>query len=175
MSTRMAMTTMAEDTRTGASEGAGLPDQGVSAGRLPTGRRKPELTENQIQAAVFKHLRTRGAPGIFAFHPKNGNSDMAGRKSGIHVALGVEPGVPDVIVIHGPPDKPLIPMFPLRVFALELKTLSRFGKQPTGHEIKQAGCRVRMRQCGVTTGVAYGLDEALDWLERHGLLIGRRA
>jgi hypothetical protein len=28
--------------------------------------------ENAIQRAVFEHLRVRGAPNVFAFHPANG-------------------------------------------------------------------------------------------------------
>jgi hypothetical protein len=32
-------------------------------------RAQPEAA---IQRAVFVHLRTRGAPGVFAFHPPNG-------------------------------------------------------------------------------------------------------
>ena len=133
---------------------------------------KPELTENEIQKAVFSHLRTRGAPGIFAFHPKNASADMAGRKRGIHVGLGVEPGVPDVIVIATWRNTG---MRCCSVYGLELKRESRRGKKPTKHEIKQRDTRTRMGLCGVITGNAYGLDDALIWLERHGLLIGRAA
>jgi hypothetical protein len=43
---------------------------------------------------------------------------MAGRKGGIHVGLGVEPGVPNVIVLQA-------------VFALELKRENRRNRQPT--------------------------------------------
>lgn len=134
----------------------------------------PELSENAIQRAVFEHLRTRGAPGTFAFHPKNASADMAGRKRGIHVGLGVEPGVPDVIVFHGF-TKCWIPRFPLCVYALELKRASLRGKKMTQHDIDQEETRKRMALCGVTVGIAYGLDEALAWLERHGLLIGKTA
>jgi hypothetical protein len=169
---------MITDARTGGLEGAGPSDalsttpmpRGAAAGRLPTGG-KPELTENEIQKAVFSHLRTRGAPGIFAFHPKNGSSDMVGRRAGIYAALGVEPGVPDVIVL-----KPCVQLDgAVEVFALELKRESRRGKKPTKHELKQKDCRVRMTHCGVITGHAYGIDDALGWLERYGLLVGRAA
>jgi hypothetical protein len=49
------------------------------------------LTEAENQRAAFAHLRIRGAAGIFAFHPENASADMAGRKRGIHVGLGVAP------------------------------------------------------------------------------------
>jgi len=130
--------------------------------------RLPELSENEIQKNIFLHLRTRGAPGIFAFHPKNASADMAGRKSGIHVGLGVEPGIPDVIVIRRRlPD--------CDVFALELKRMSLRGKRMTAHDINQERIRNRMLNCGVMVGIAFGLDEAIAWLEQNGLLIGRAA
>lgn len=136
-----------------------------------------ELSENDIQRAIFQHLRERGAPGIFAFHPKNGSSDMAGRKAGIYQALGVEPGVPDVIVIKGQfADIGVNKTAQLcAVFALELKRENRRGKKMTPHEETQLDTRLSMTECGVTCGIAYGLDEALTWLERKGLLIGNSA
>src|SRR5882672_10969277 len=128
----------------------------------------PELSENEIQKSIFEHLRTRGAPEIFAFHPKNASADMAGRKAGIHVGLGVEPGIPDVIVLRRRlPD--------CDVFALELKRESLRGKRMTVHDINQERTCKRMLNCGVIVGVAFGLDEAIAWLERNGLLIGRAA
>ncbi len=144
----------------------------AGAGR-PTGL--SELSENEIQKAVFKHLRIRGAKNAFWFHPKNASADMAGRKAGIHFALGVEPGIPDVIVIkqwsiHAPGG----PKYN-RVYALELKRESRRGKKKTRHEMRQFLCRSALERCGVTVGIAYGLDEALAWLEQHGLLVGRAA
>jgi hypothetical protein len=122
-----------------------------------------KLTEAEIQRAVFAHLRIRGAPGIFAFHPKNASADMAGRKRGIHVGLGVEPGVPDVIVLQTSATG-------TRVFALELKRENRRNRKPTAHEMSQEATRRRLAACGCDRGVAYGLDEALAWLESRGLL-----
>ena len=55
--------------------------------------------EDQIQRAVFDHLRLRGAPRMFAFHPANG-----GYRKPIEAAvlkgLGVRAGVPDLIAVH---------------------------------------------------------------------------
>jgi len=120
-----------------------------------------EPTENEIQRAVFKHLDLRGAPGVFAFHPKNGNRDMRGRGAGVYTGLGVRPGIPDVIIWSEP-----------NLYGLELKLLSRKNKKPTETELQQATCRAQMERCGAITTVTYGLDEALCWLEVHGLLKG---
>jgi hypothetical protein len=91
---------------------------------------------------------------------KNASADMAGRKRGIHVGLGVEPGV---IVLQRSATATC-------VFALELKRENRRNRKPTAHEISQAATRRRLSACGCDTGVAYGLDEALAWLESRGLL-----
>jgi hypothetical protein len=131
-----------------------------------------ELSENEIQRAVFSHLRTRPAPGVFAFHPKNASSDMRGRRRGVYAGLGVVPGIPDVIVfkkwsIHAPGG-------PTRtdVYALELKVLNLRDKKPTEHAEKQSKCRENLVAVGVVADIAYGLDEALEWLEARGLLRG---
>jgi len=60
------------------------------------------------------------------------------------------------------------------VFALELKRESRRNRKMTEHELRQGEVRIRLENCGVTYGVAYGLDDALTWLEGHGLLEGKK-
>jgi hypothetical protein len=112
------------------------------------------LTENQIQRAVFANIRVRGVAGVFAFHPRNEGRDQRGL-AGVNCGLGVVSGVPDVIVIRGG-----------RVFALELKTAT--GKLSP----EQARVLDEMRACGVDTGVAYGLDQALVWLQARRILRG---
>ena len=52
-----------------------------------------------------------------------------------------------------------------RVFALELKRETRRNRKPTAHENRQEETRQRLAEYGCDTGVAYGLDEALAWLE----------
>lgn len=113
------------------------------------------MNENEIQRAVFSHLRTRGAPGVFAFHPKNGGIHQRGRRRGINAGLGVVSGVPDVIAIHNG-----------RVYGLELKTEA--GK-PSEDQLKVIA---RMDAAGAFCAVAYGLDRALACLEAWGLLRG---
>ena len=116
------------------------------------------LPENAIQRAVFAHLRMRGAPNNFAFHPRNSGADQADRRRAINAGLGVVSGVPDVVILT-----------PGKTYALELKTEK--GRLTD----KQKETMVQMGHCGVITGVAYGLNEALAWLESHGLLVGQSA
>lgn len=116
------------------------------------------LSENEIQRAVFNHLRTRGSSGVFAFHPKNGGVHQRGRRAGINSGQGVVAGVPDVIVFHGG-----------HAFCLELKT----EKGKMSDEQFQIGKRITC--AGMTWGVAYGLNDALKWLQAHGLLLGAMA
>lgn len=116
------------------------------------------LSENDIQKAVFKHLRQRGRPGLFAFHPKNGGIHQRGRRRGINAGLGVVSGVPDVIVFYNG-----------HAHCLELKA----EKGVTSDE--QFDVAKRITLAGMSWGVAYGLDEALRWLEERGLLIGSMA
>lgn len=130
-----------------------------------------DLDENGIQRQVFKHFAARKERGVFAFHPKNGSSDMRGRRRGVYGGLGVVSGIPDVIVSKFCcEDGPLLPT--CRNYALELKRESRRGKTPTAHEKKQAECRAELEKCGWITGCTYGLNDTLKWLESHGLLKG---
>lgn len=116
------------------------------------------MTENEIQKAIFKHFRARGAPGAFAFHPKNGGVHQRGRRSGINAGLGVIPGVPDVIVIHQG-----------RCYCLELKT--EVGKlSPVQIQVLE-----QLEHAGAICHVAAGLDPAIAWLEERRLLLGRAA
>ena len=117
-------------------------------------RTRRARVEDQIQKAVFQHLRERGAPGSFAFHPANGGYRKP-IEAAVMKGLGVRAGVPDVIVVKDG-----------RTYALELKA-------PDGRVTEvQAGTAVEMRCAGAIVGVAYGLDDALHWLEKQGLLIG---
>jgi hypothetical protein len=124
----------------------------------------PAASEDQIQRAVFAHIKQRATPGVFAFHPKNGGVHQRGRRRGINAGLGVVSGVPDVIlvkphlvggILHG------------QVYGLELKTDT--GKvTETQVETMQA-----MQRAGAVVSCVYGLDAALAKLEEWGLLKGR--
>lgn len=111
--------------------------------------------EQAIQTAVFAHFKQRGAPGVFAFHPANGGWRTA-VEGAILASMGVVPGTPDVVAIKDG-----------QAFCLELKADN--GRvtdiQTETHE--------RLRAAGAVVAVCHGLNEALHWLEMHGLLRGR--
>jgi hypothetical protein len=111
--------------------------------------------EQQIQRAVFEHLRTRAAPGVFAFHPANGGYRKP-IEAAILKGMGVRAGVPDIIAIRGG-----------RTYALELKA--------DGGRLSESQERVliEMRAAGAMATHAHGLDQALRVLEGWGLLRGR--
>lgn len=113
--------------------------------------------EDQIQRAVFQHLRARKAPGTFAFHVPNG-----GKRKPIEAAimkgLGVTAGVPDIIAIRDG-----------HTFGLELKA---DGGKPSE---KQRATMAEMEKAGATVALAVGLDAAIGKLEEWGLLTGRCA
>ncbi len=118
------------------------------------------MNETEIQKAVFDHLRTRGAAGVFAFHPKNGGAHQAHRtQRRVNGRLGIVAGVPDVIAIHKG-----------RVYGLELK---REGAKPPSEE--QLEAQAKMNEAGAFTATAVGLDRALACLEAWGLLRGAAA
>ena len=111
-------------------------------------------SEQQIQRALFDHLRLRAAPGVFAFHVPNG-----GYRKPIEAAilrgLGVRAGVPDVVAIHNG-----------RCYALELKAE---GGRATP---KQLEATAAMEAAGAYCCIAEGLDRALATLEAWGILRG---
>ncbi len=121
-------------------------------------RRLVRTSENAIQKSVFQHLRTRGVPGLFAFHPMNGGVHQRGRARAIHTGLGVVAGVPDVCLIHDG-----------RFYALELKTEDGRVSE------EQLAAIDNIRVAGGYSCIAYGLDRALRVLEGWGLLKGRAA
>jgi hypothetical protein len=111
--------------------------------------------EQQIQRAVFQHLRARSAPNVFAFHPANGGYRRP-IEAKILQGLGVTSGVPDIIAIKDG-----------RTYALELKAES--GKLTEAQE----QVLIRLREAGAMATHAHGLDQALRVLEGWGLLRGR--
>jgi hypothetical protein len=111
--------------------------------------------EQQIQRAVFAHLRARGVPGLFAFHVPNGGYRRK-VEAAIMKGLRVMSGVPDIIAIHRG-----------QVFALELKPE---GGRATAKQLETIAA---IENAGAYTCIAEGLDRALAVLEQWGLLRGR--
>ena len=117
-------------------------------------RRRSSRPEDQIQRAVFQHLKTRAAPGVFAFHVPNGGKRRPIEAS-ILKGLGVKAGVPDVIVC-----------FRGNFFGLELKA---DGGRPTDKQLEAVD---NIRDAGGFACVCEGLDRALKCLETWGILRG---
>lgn len=129
-------------------------------------KRQVKTGEAAIQRAVMQNFRQRSYPGVFACHVPNG-----GYRKPIEAAIlkgqGVVSGTPDIIacrlmVAEGG-------SYYGQFFALELKT-------ETGKVSEtQQGVIETLRKAGAIVGVAYGLDDALRWLEDNELLRGRAA
>src|SRR5262249_40695823 len=129
----------------------GRPRRGERAA-MSRRRQRPEAA---IQRAVFQHLRARGAPGVFAFHPANG-----GYRKPVEAAL-----LKGLRVVARVPRRFALPHNG-RCFALELKAE---GDRVTD---KQFETMDALREAGAFTCIAEGLDRALAVLESWGLLRG---
>jgi hypothetical protein len=122
---------------------------------MTAARHRRASPEAAIQRCVFQHLRARGAPGVFAFHPANGGYRKP-IEAAILKGLGVVAGVPDVIAIHEG-----------RCYAMEIKA-------PGGRATpKQLEAIAAMEAAGAYCCIAEGLDAALRCLEFWQLLKGR--
>jgi hypothetical protein len=111
--------------------------------------------EDQIQRAVFQHIRARGVPGLVAWHTPNGGQRKP-IEAAIFKGLGVRSGVSDIIAVYGG-----------KIFALELKTEDG---RPTKAQIEFLS---DIERAGAFTAMPRGLDAAIATLEAWGLLIGR--
>jgi VRR-NUC domain len=136
-------------------------DSGRSA--LPTAIRRPpqfrqrrQRPEQQIQRAVFEHLRTRGAPGIFAWHPFSGGL-RSKLEAAIYKGLGARAGLPDVMILHRG-----------KLSCIELKTTT--GRLSPAQE----ETLIALRAAGATACHVHSLDQGLRLLEAWGLLRGRK-
>jgi hypothetical protein len=117
-------------------------------------RQRPEQA---IQRAVFAHIRARGAPNLFAFHPANGGW-RSKPEGAILKSMGVVAGTPDLFAVHQG-----------RCYAMELKAE---GGRATGAQLATIAA---LERAGAYTCIAEGLDRALAVLEQWGLLRGRVA
>jgi hypothetical protein len=114
-----------------------------------------KLSEQAVQRAVFQHIRTRGAPGVIAFHPANGGWRRP-VEAAILKGLGVTAGVADIIALHRG-----------HAYAIELKA---DGGRPTANQMEFIS---NWNAAGGTGAIVAGLDQALTTLEAWGLLRGR--
>jgi len=113
--------------------------------------------EEQIQAAVVLHMTVRALPGVVWFHVPNGGGRTAA-EAGRFKALGVKAGVPDILALRAG-----------QLFALELK--AQGGRVSDAQREMLAA----LKAAGAEAAVAWGLDEALEILERWGVLRASRS
>jgi hypothetical protein len=112
--------------------------------------RRRASSEVAIQRDMFQHLRLRGVPGVFAFHPANGGYRKP-IEAAILKACGVVAGLPDVICICQS-----------KIYALELKAE---GGRATPERLDAVAA---MEAAGAHCCFAEGLDR-----KAWGLLRGR--
>lgn len=110
------------------------------------------IKEDQIQRAVIANLRMRQVKDVVFFHVPNGGARRPA-EAAILKSLGVLAGIPDIVIIKNG-----------HCYCLELKT----EKGALSHS--QSVAIERLARCGATVGIAYGLDEALAWLEKNELI-----
>jgi hypothetical protein len=121
---------------------------------MPRYRKTAARPEDQIQKAVFAHIRARGAPGLVAWHTPNGGKRKP-IEAAIFKGLGVRAGVSDIIAVHDG-----------KIFALELKAE---GGRPSESQLEFLA---DIGRAGAFTAICEGLDPALRALETWGLLRG---
>jgi hypothetical protein len=109
--------------------------------------------EQELQKQIARALETILKPEVVWFHsPNGGNRSRA--EAGIFKAMGVKPGVPDLIISWAGPDGPLM-------LAIELKAGT--GKATTA----QIEMMDRMRSCAWFVSEARSLDEVMALLKRY--------
>ena len=113
------------------------------------------MTEEQIHKAVVQHLRATATPGAVWFHVANAGKHRPQYRAKLN-ALGLRPGVSDLICLHNG-----------EAFALELKRSKRGVVSEYQNEFLSD-----WRAAGGHGVVAEGLDEALACLRAWNILRG---
>lgn len=136
------------------SSAVGTPVPTVKTRRARKVALSDEENEGAIQRAVMAHIRQRRLPGVEAFHVPNGGK-RRGKSGRLLKLMGMTAGIPDLIGVKSG-------LF----WALELKTLNGATSDA------QDDIQERLAAAGAIVGVAYGLAEALRWLETNGIIKG---
>ena len=113
-------------------------------------RQRPEQL---LQRVTVAHIKARGAPGLVYLHPANGGGRSA-VEGAIFKSMGVVPGAPDLLLWHA-----------AKSFAMKAEN----GRTTDAQVVMLA----RLKDAGVVTAVAHGIDEAVAVLEGWQLLRGR--
>jgi len=112
-------------------------------------KRNPETA---LQCTIVQHLQARGMPGLVFFHVPNGGYRTKA-EAGILKAMGVRPGVSDLILLHQN-----------KTFALELKAQGGRATEEQMAFLSEAD------RAGAFTALATGVDAALATLEAWGII-----
>ena len=115
--------------------------------------------EEVIHRAIVKHLQARAVPGVLWWHSANGGFRTKA-EAGILKALGVRPGVHDLVCIVPPNGS---------IRSLEVKAK---GEKPTPH---QRAFGASIDAAGGEWAWADNLDDALAILEGWGVLRPNKA
>lgn len=117
--------------------------------------RRPEA---ELQRAIVATLRWLLPPGVLLHHSAHEQraGGAAGRRAqAVSAGMGVQAGWPDLVVVAAAP----------RQLFLEVKA-------PGGRvSPAQRDCHERLRALGWAVAVVHSVDEALDALERHGIML----
>lgn len=113
---------------------------------------KPQPSELQAHIAIAQHLRMRARPGVFWFHPANGELRDKATAAKLK-AMGVRPGTPDLIVLVSG-----------RLHGLELK---RHDGRLTP---EQRACHAEIEAAGGFVATAWDTGAALRILEAWGAI-----
>lgn len=112
----------------------------------------PDLREDAIQMSIARHLDLLAMPGVVWWHCPNGG--LRGRaEAGRFKLMGVKPGVPDILALHGG-----------RLYGLELKAAGGRVSEQQSKMLHALG------MAGASVAVAVGIDEALAQLGAWGLI-----
>jgi hypothetical protein len=108
--------------------------------------------EDAVQCAVCLHLQIRALPGVVFFAVPNGGL-RAKTEAARMKATGTKAGAPDLVIVRDG-----------KFYGLEVK--AERGRLSGA----QAAMLADLEAAGASVSVAHGLDEALDTLERWGLI-----
>lgn len=110
----------------------------------------PRVSEEAIHRSVADYLARCARPGVFWTHVPNGGMRPYAEAAKLK-GMGAKAGVPDLMIVKEG-----------RAMWLELKTES--GRLSPA----QAALHAELRAAGCEVWVAYGLDDALQWLKAMG-------
>jgi len=114
------------------------------------------IEQARVHIPLAVHIRQRAVPGLVWWHSPQGAYYNNDRQGALMKALGVRPGVSDLVFLSRG-----------QFYALELKRLK--GGRATAEQMQFLA---DIERAGGIVAIAAGLDEALSILERWNLIQG---